>query len=100
MSDHTTNQEEKEFTPEEMAQQRKNMIAYYKDQEQYLSVVLRHEELKASISKARAERVMYDIRVAQMMAGPQEEETDGTNMEPETNEEPQEKKARTLKKNQ
>lgn len=99
MSDHKTNQEEREFTPEEIAQQRKNMIAYYKDQEEYLNVVLKHEELKALISKARAERVMYDIRVAQMMAGPQEEELDEQN-QTEGSDNDIDKKPRTLKKKQ
>ena len=54
----------------------------------------KHEELKASIAKARAERIMYDIRIAQMLAGPQEEE-----MSEEPEQIPQESKPRTLKKN-
>ena len=99
MSEQKTNQEEREFSPEEIAQQRENMLAYYKDQEEYLTVVLKHEELKASISKARAERFMYDIRVAQMMAGPQEEETDEQETPPGSDHDV-DKKKRTLKKQQ
>lgn len=99
MSEQKTNQQERELSPEEIAQQRANMISFYKDQEDYLNTVLKHEELKAAISKARAERVMYDIRTAQMMAGPPDED-----LSEEGNEEqpipPQEKKSRSLKKNQ
>lgn len=96
MSKKQTNQEERELSPEEMAQQRSNMIAFYKDQEDYLNVVLKHEELKASIAKARAERVMYDVRVAQMLAGPADSDQD----EEPGSDSDIDKKPRTLKKTQ
>ena len=99
MSEQKTNQEERELSPEEIAQQRANMMAFYKDQEEYLHTVLKHEELKAAISKARAERFMYDIRVAQMMAGPQEEDSQEESSE-NSEAVPQERKPRSLKKNQ
>lgn len=99
MSKTKTNNEERELTQEEIDAQRKNMVAFYKDQEEYLALVLKHEELKASISKARAERIMYDIRIAQMLAGPQEGEQEELD---ETSEQGSDydvdKKPRTLKK--
>lgn len=94
-----TENQERELTQEEIDAQRKNMIAFYKDQEEYLGMVLKHEEIKASISKARAERIMYDIRIAQMLAGPQDEEQEGTDESPEQGSDfDVDKRPRTLKK--
>jgi acyl-CoA reductase-like NAD-dependent aldehyde dehydrogenase len=97
MSEQETNKQERELSPEEMAEQRQRMIFFYKGQEEYLSAILKHEELKANISKARAERIMYDIRIAQMMAGPQEEEFDEETPTPGADHDI-DKKKRTLKK--
>jgi acyl-CoA reductase-like NAD-dependent aldehyde dehydrogenase len=95
----TNTTEERELTQEEIDAQRKNMVAFYKDQEEYLSLVLKHEEIKASISKARAERIMYDIRIAQMLAGPQDQgQEDSPEESPEGSDFDIDKKPRTLKK--
>lgn len=75
MSEETNNQQEqKELTPAELEAMRKNMVAYYKEQVSTLKLQAEYEKLLADIEEARAKRMMYTIRMAQMMAGPQEQE--------------------------
>jgi len=67
----TENQPEAEkLSPEEIKKMRENMIKFFEDQKAYLTAQTEHEELLSRLSKARAERMMYDIRLAQMMGGP------------------------------
>jgi hypothetical protein len=91
---------EKKLSPEEIKLMRDNMIKYFKDQKAYLTAQVEHEELISRLSKARAERMMYDIRLAQMMAGPSEEELEDPEHDfPEENvpEEPVKRPSRKLK---
>jgi len=76
MSDttNTENQEQQQLTSEQIEAMRKNMVAYYKEQISTLKLQSEYEKLLADIEEARAKRIMNTIRIAQMMAGPREEE--------------------------
>lgn len=84
-------QVEKEPTPEEIAEMRERMQAYYDNQIPFLQKQKDYETLLAEIEMARARRIEMTIRIAQMTMGPQEEQDDEQQVE-----EP--KKPRTLKK--
>lgn len=84
-------QVEKEPTPEEIAEMRERMQAYYDNQIPFLQKQKDYETLLAEIEMARARRIEMTIRIAQMTMGPQEEQDDEQQAE-----EP--KKPRTLKK--
>lgn len=88
MSDttNTENQEQQQLTPEQIEAMRKNMVAYYKEQISTLKLQSEYEKLLAEIEEARAKRIMNTIRIAQMMAGPREEESEE---EPEHNPQPE-----------
>lgn len=67
------NQEE-QYSPEEIKKMRQNMMSYYKDQIALLKLQSQYEVLLADIEEARAKKLAMQIRQAQMMAGPPEEE--------------------------
>lgn len=89
MSDttNTENQEQQQLTPEQIEAMRKNMVAYYKEQINSLKLQSEYEKLLAEIEESRAKRIMNTIRIAQMMAGPREEEE--SEEEPVHNPEPE-----------
>ena len=80
MSETTNNQEipqeGPEMTPAQMAEFRKKATEYYKNQTGVLKAQLEYESLLADIEEARTKRMTMTIRMAQMMAGPQEEPSD------------------------
>ena len=61
-----TNQEEREFTENEIRQMRDKTIAYYKSQENFLAVQCSVEEYKARIKKAQFEAFDYSMRMMQI----------------------------------
>lgn len=70
----TTDQEqEKQYTPEELKQMRANTIEYYKNQNQVLKLQVEFEELQARIAEAQSKTMMNRIRMAQMAMGPPKE---------------------------
>ena len=71
------NQQEKEFTAEELAQQKENMLKFYTESLPYLEAQLQYEELLMTIDEARFKRNNIQMQYA-MMAQAQKE------VEPET----------------
>ena len=61
-----TNQEEREFTPQEIAEYRRKTLAYYAEQKKLLSLQCDVEELKARINKAKYEALESTLRLAQL----------------------------------
>jgi hypothetical protein len=82
--------QDREPTPEEIAEMRERMTEYYDNQIPFLIKQKEYETLLSEIEIARARRIEASIRIAQMTMGPQEGQE-----EPEMVEEP---KKRTLKK--
>lgn len=78
-----TNQEEREFTEQEIRQMRDKTIAYYKSQEKLLAVQCTVEEYKARIKKAQFEAFDYSMRMMQINQAMKEaeEETEKTEQE-------------------
>ena len=85
MSETTTNteQEAKQPTPEELKAMRDRMIKYYKDQIPVLKVQAEYEKLLADIDEDRTRRMTMLIRMAQMQAGPPQEDEEESS--PESN---------------
>lgn len=69
-----TNQEEREFTEQEIRQMRDKTIAYYKSQEKVLAAQCTVEEYKARIKKAQFEAFDYSMRMMQINQAMQEAE--------------------------
>jgi hypothetical protein len=69
-----TNQQEREFTPEEIKDMREKTIAFYKSQEKVLAAQCVVEEYKARIKKAQFEAFDYSIRMMQINQAMQEAE--------------------------
>lgn len=69
----TDQEQEKEYTPEELKQMRANTIEYYKNQNQVLRLQVEFEELQARIAEAQSKTMMHRIRMAQMAMGPPKE---------------------------
>jgi hypothetical protein len=67
-----TNQEEREYTPQEIRQMQEKTIAYYKSQEKVLAVQCSVEEYKARIKKAQFEAFDYSMRMMQINQAMQE----------------------------
>lgn len=61
-----TNQEEREYTPQEIRAMQDKTIAYYKSQEKVLAAQCNVEELKARIKKAQFEAFDYSMRLIQI----------------------------------
>lgn len=61
-----TNQEEREFTEQEIRAMRDKTISYYKSQEKVLLAQCSVEELKARIKKAQFEAFDYSMRLMQI----------------------------------
>ena len=67
---------EKEYTEAELKQMQQQMTAYYKEQVKLLKPQEEYERLQADIAEHKARRFHSMIRLAQMQAGPPEEESD------------------------
>jgi len=61
-----TNQEEREYTQEEIQAMQQKTIAYYKSQEKVLAAQCTVEEYKARIKKAQFEAFDYSMRMMQI----------------------------------
>lgn len=82
--------QDREPTPEEIAEMRERMLEYYENQIPFLTKQKEYETLLSEIEIARARRVEASIRIAQMTMGPQEGQEESEMVE--------EPKKRTLKK--
>jgi hypothetical protein len=84
-----TNQEEREYTPQEIRAMQEKTIAYYKSQINVLNAQCTVEELKARIKKAQFEAFDYSMRMMQINQAMQDaaEEEEKEAKESETKEE-------------
>ena len=85
-----------QFTDEEIAEKKEELMAFYKEQIEVLQLQKDYEVLATDIEELRARRLIAQVRVAQMMA-PAPEEKDMPE-ELKASMEKMEKPARTLKK--
>ena len=68
--------EEQEFSPEEIQQQKEELMEFYKSPLPQLEAQFEYETMIADIEEARLRRVMAQARIAQILAPPMEEEDD------------------------
>jgi len=68
-----TNQEEPVYTKEQLEEMRQKANLFYQQNVEAAELELRYETAQAAISKARLERMMNEVRMAQLMAGPPKE---------------------------
>ena len=61
-----TNQDEREYTLQEIREMQEKTIAYYKEQQKVLTIQCNVEELKARIKKAQFEAFDYSMRMMQI----------------------------------
>lgn len=80
-------EEKKELTPEQIEDNRKKVIQYYKKQAEVLEYQAKYESLLADIETSRARRMEMIIRQAQMAAGPEDEKRNPANPDQEPAEE-------------
>jgi|LakMenEpi03Aug12_release.lakeMendotaPanAssembly.Ray.scaffolds.fasta_scaffold689082_2 hypothetical protein len=93
-------EEKEQLTPEQIEDNRKKVIQYYKKQAEVLEHQAKYENLLADIETARARRMEMIIRQAQMAAGPQDEKSEESmrdNVAPQEEAPLEEKKERKLK---
>ena len=65
---------EEEMNEKDFAQQKQELIEFYNDAVPQLEAQLQYEDLAADVEEARLRRLMAQMRIAQLMAPPQEEE--------------------------
>jgi threonyl-tRNA synthetase len=68
------NQQEKEFTVEELAAQKENMLKFYTESLPYLDAQYQYEELLLKIDEARFKRNNIQMQYAMMAQAQQEAE--------------------------
>lgn len=82
--------QDREPTPQEIAEMRERMQSYYETQIPFLTKQKDYETLLMDIEIARARRIEATIRIAQMTMGPENEEEQ--DMQKEVEEKPKERK--------
>jgi len=75
MIDEQSTEENKEFSEAEYAELREKTLKFYKERMSLLQAEFDYVSLQSNISKARAEGLMYEIKLAQLAAGPPEEKS-------------------------
>jgi hypothetical protein len=71
------NQQEREFTTEELAAQKEQMLQFYTESLPYLEAQLKYEDLLMRIDEARFKRNSIQMQWAMMMQAQQEQEPEG-----------------------
>lgn len=66
-------------TPAEMEKRKKELIKFYTEQITFLNTQLEYEELLTKIEDSRARRVMAQVKIAQMLAGPESQNSENEN---------------------
>jgi hypothetical protein len=66
--------QQKDMSPEEMAERKSKLTQFYKDQIEFLKTQLEYETLLADVEDARARAVYAQVKTAQMLAGPSKEQ--------------------------
>jgi hypothetical protein len=77
------NQQEKEFTAEELAAQKEQMLQFYTESLPYLEAQLKYEQTLAAIDEARFKRTNIQMQYAMMAQAQQEIENDETDVNKE-----------------
>ena len=77
------NQQEKEFTAEELAAQKEQMLQFYTESLPYLEAQLKYEQTLAAIDEARFKRTNIQMQYAMMAQAQQEIENDETDVDKE-----------------
>ena len=72
----TVNQQDVEMTPEQLAEQKENMLRFYTESLPYLEAQLKYEQMLLQIDEARFKRSSIQYQFAMMMNPPQEEAAD------------------------
>jgi hypothetical protein len=85
-----------QFTDEEIAEKKEELMAFYKEQIEVLQLQKDYEALATDIEELRARRLIAQVRIAQMMAPSPEEKDMPEDLKASM--EKMEKPARTLKK--
>lgn len=70
------NQQEKEFTAEELAAQKEQMLQFYTESLPYLEAQLKYEQTLAGIDEARFKRTNIQMQYAMLMQAQQEQESE------------------------
>jgi hypothetical protein len=65
-----------QYTPEEIAARKQEMLDFYKEQIDFMSVQHEFEKLSADIEEQRLRRMVAMVRQAQLQTPPQEEGDD------------------------
>ena len=65
--------EEMELTPEELAQRKEEMLAFYTESMLYLKAQHEYEDMLMKIDECRFKRATYQMQYAMMMNPPQED---------------------------
>ena len=68
------NQQEKEFTAEDLAAQKEQMLQFYTESVPYLEAQVKYEELLLKIEEARFKRTSIQMQYAMMAQAQQEAE--------------------------
>lgn len=82
------NQQEREFTAEEMAAQKEQMLQFYTESVPYLEAQLKYEELLMRIDDARFKRNTIQMQWAMMMQAQQEQELEPEGLDSDVDNEP------------
>jgi hypothetical protein len=83
------NQQEREFTAEEMAAQKEQMLQFYTESLPYLEAQLKYEQMLFAIDEVRFKRTNIQMQYAMMAQAQQEgelEEESDTDNQPTTSE--------------
>jgi threonyl-tRNA synthetase len=75
------NQQEREFTAEELAAQKEQMLQFYTESIPYLEAQLKYEEYLMKIDEARYKRNTIQMQWAMMMQAQQEQESEGSDFD-------------------
>lgn len=73
--------QQKEMSPEEMAERKSKLTQFYKEQIEFLKVQLEYETLIADVEDQRARATYAQVKLAQMLAGPSKEAPEPSNTE-------------------
>ena len=84
------NQQEREFTAEEMAAQKEQMLQFYTESLPYLEAQLKYEDLLMKIDETRFKRTNIQMQYA-MMAQAQQEAEQELEQEESTKDQPKRK---------
>lgn len=97
MSEETTNQQDREMTPEELKAYKDNQHKYYKEQLPFLKTTLEYEKLIADIEEARLKYFTMRMRIGHLLAPPSPEEERAQRPDVEASPEAPVRKERKLK---